>query len=77
MTTNMETLRGADWDQLERDVVERIRLLGAVAKKGGDGEEWDKIANDLIIPNIGLLAQFCSNVEIAEDPNPDKPDEAE
>jgi len=65
--TNMEILRKADWGQLERDVVERIRILRATAEKGGEGEVWDQIANDLIVPNIALLAQFCSNVEIKEE----------
>ena len=67
METSIEKLREADWDKLEKDVVGRIRMLRGLVMKGGEGETWDKIANDLILPNIGLLAGFCANVEIEEE----------
>ena len=62
--TNLETLKKANWDQLEKDVVERIRMLKALAQKLEPSEVNDQIVSDLIVPNCALLAQFCSNVEI-------------
>jgi len=64
--TNIETLRKANWDQLEKDVVERIRMLKALAMKLEPSEINNKIADDLIAPNCALLAQFCSNVDIED-----------
>jgi len=64
--TNIEILRKADWDQMEKDVVERIRMLKALAMKLEPSEIHDKIADDLIAPNCALLAQFCENVKIED-----------
>ena len=73
--TNMEKLRTADWDQLERDVVFRIRLLRATCEKLEPGAVSDKIAQDIFLPALGLLAEFCACVEIGE-PDDDEDDNA-
>ena len=67
MTTNMQTLKDADWDTLERDVMLRIRLLRKVAEKLDGNALSDKIANELILPNLKLLAAFCASVEVEGD----------
>lgn len=64
--TNIEILRAADWDRMERDVVERIRMLKAMVMKLEPSELNDKIADELIAPNCALLAEFCSNVKIED-----------
>ena len=49
---------------MERDVVTRIRLLRDLANALPDKRLADKMANDLILPNIQLLAEFCESVDI-------------
>lgn len=70
MQTDMATLAAADWDDLEREVVTRIRLLRMTAQGLSEddplSEYHDRIANDLILPNVRLLAQFCANVNVGE-----------
>ena len=46
----------------------RISLLEATVEKclREHGEVGKKIYDDLIVPNVKLLAQFCTNVEIDE-----------
>lgn len=62
--TKMETLKNADWDKLENDVVVRIRMLRALVGKTDADAVNDAIASDLILPNITLLAEFCENIDI-------------
>ena len=64
MTTNIETLRTAGWDAVEKEVVMKLRLLRAMAEKLPSTPENDRIAKDLIIPALGLLGEFCQCVEI-------------
>jgi len=67
MKTTIKTLKNADWDRLERDVVARIRMLRLAS--GGMEDDWlsDKIAQDLFYPCLQLLAEFCTAVEIKID----------
>lgn len=55
-----------DWVALERDVVDRIRFLAAY--EGTITYPWTelqkKIWDDLVMPNLRLLGQFCANVDI-------------
>lgn len=62
--TNIETLRRADWDELERDVVTRIRALKAVAAGLEPDAASDRIANELMLPALELLAEFCTSVDV-------------
>jgi|GEM_PF-4562559 len=68
MKTSMTRLAKADWHGIEKDVVERIRVLHATAKAMANPphnvEVADKIANDLILPNMKLLATFCTNIDM-------------
>jgi len=66
--TTMEQLAKADWKALERDVVTRIRIMAILARTikretPDEIETADKIANNLILPNIQLLASFCAAIK--------------
>lgn len=65
--TKMETLKNADWSQLEEDVVTRIRFLRSFVEKTDADAVNDAIASDLILPNLALLAEFCENIDIKEE----------
>ena len=56
------------WDSLERDVVERIRILRAVEEQiyTFDVDLREPIWNDVILPNVRLLAELCAAVRIEE-----------
>ena len=75
LKTDMATLAAADWDNLEREVVIRIRLLKAMAQNLSPNdplaEHHDGVANDLILPNIRLLAAFCASITIGEEEESD------
>lgn len=62
--TNVPTLKSADWNQLTDDVVIRIKFLESVVKSMEENDANDLICNDLIYPNLEILADFCANVEI-------------
>jgi len=55
-----------EWAAMERDVVDRIRFLAAYEgsipspRTGLHKKIWD----DLVMPNLILLAEFCANVDI-------------
>lgn len=64
-----------DWNRLERDVVLRIRALAAICSDKLDAPEDLRAAiyRDLVLPNVRLLAEFCSAVRIDdEDTGPDE-----
>ena len=64
MTTNIETLRKANWDRLERDVVMRIRLLRTAVQGMARDPISDKLAEDLFMPCIELLGSFVGAVDV-------------
>ena len=66
--TSILQLRKADWGRLEADVVTRIHLLKSMADALEPNPTTEKIANDLIVPAIALLGQFCSMIDIEESP---------
>ena len=61
--TDMATLKAADWDKITKEVNERIAMLRATCEMK-PSPAADKIANDLILPNIMLLGEFITNIEI-------------
>jgi hypothetical protein len=63
MKTDIETLRKASWDKMEAQVVDRIRLLKAMAQNIVKNELSDQIANDLVLPALSLLGEFCETVK--------------
>ena len=69
--TDIATLRNARWDQLEQEVVFRIRLLKGIAEKLEPTPFNDAIAQDLILPAMALLAEFCQSVAISEEEEED------
>jgi hypothetical protein len=64
--TDIMTLRSADWTGVERDVLIRLRLLRAMAEKLEPNPINDKIANDLIMPCLRLLGDFCTRIKVDE-----------
>lgn len=66
MKTSTKQLSGADWDAMEREVVEKIRLLKSFSQAMPGNPVMEKVANDLILPCVGLLADFCASVQIGE-----------
>ena len=69
--TDIATLRNARWEHLEQEVVFRIRLLKGIAEKLEPTPYNDAIAQDLILPAMGLLAEFCQSVAISEEEEED------
>ena len=61
-------VRRADWDQIEANVVESIRGLKAISVGMPRNLASAAIARDLILPIIDLLAHFCANVKIEDEP---------
>ncbi len=64
----MAQLAKANWDEMEREVVARIRVLAqtarAMARPPHNAEIADKLATGLILPNVQLLAAFCEAVDL-------------
>lgn len=67
-TTDLRTLQGAEWDVMEREVVERIHALKAITDGLKPGPMADKIAQELILPNIATLAHFITSVQLEGEP---------
>lgn len=67
MTTDIATLKAADWDKLEQQVRERIAILRAIVTDLDASPISDKLANDLILPAVALLADFCTRVTIDDE----------
>lgn len=68
-TTNITTLQAADWDKLHDDVSERIQLIEQAVKKLKPNPLHDKIANELFMPALKLLADFITRIQIERDPD--------
>ena len=64
----LDDLKKVDWDLMAYDVNERIQLIADLAVAAEKTPLMDKITEDLILPNLRLLAEFCENVEIKEEP---------
>lgn len=59
-----------DWANLESDVVDRIRALAVTFSSGkldAPRELEEKLWNELALPNLRLLAEFCTNVTISDE----------
>lgn len=50
------------WDAVEEEVVRKFRYLKMLLTATPEPMR-EKIMEDLIVPNITLLANFCSNIE--------------
>lgn len=64
LKTNVTTLKAADWNELTNDVVTRIKALEATVNSMDESDVNDAICNDLIYPNLEILAEFCANVDL-------------
>ena len=68
MQTDIETLRQADWDGVESEVLKKLRLLRAAVHKLEPNALNNKLAADLFLPALAKLGEFCTLVTIDEDP---------
>jgi len=66
MKTSIAALKKADWDRMESDVVTRIRLLKTAVQGMQASPLNDKIAEDLFLPCLQLLGDFCGAFDITE-----------
>ena len=62
--TNVSTLRQADWEGTEKEVVEKIRALRDLVQKMELNALNDRVCSEAIYPNLTLLGMFCTNVRI-------------
>jgi hypothetical protein len=57
-----------DWLKLKADVIERIDALAAIYDRlDATPETRARIWNELALPNLRLLAQFCTNIWFTDD----------
>lgn len=64
--SKLEMLQRENWDVLERDVLERIRILRAMCFGLKPGDSGELIARDVIEPHVRMLAEFCASFELDE-----------
>jgi hypothetical protein len=73
MTVTYETrCDKVDWDNLKTEVItklEYLRMAWAASEQGAPTELHRKIVNDLYVPAIRLLAEFCACLEVDEAPD--------
>jgi hypothetical protein len=65
--TNIEQLRLAQWDKVEKEVVMKIRILRAACEKLEPNPLNDKIAEDLFLPALSLLGEFCMRIKFDDE----------
>ena len=53
-----------DWDEIERDVITKIRALRTIATQLSPDGMRQKLVEDLILPAMCLLGEFSNCVEI-------------
>lgn len=66
-----------NWGKLRAAVVERIEYLQIADEKLELPGRWkDKFRQDLIMPHVELLAQFCAAIKVGDEveDDPDEPD---
>jgi len=73
METDILTLRQADWESVEQEVVYKLRFLRAAVEKLEPTELNNKIARDLFLPALKKLGEFCTMIKLDEQTEPDKP----
>jgi len=65
--TDIATLKKADWNKVEDEVVEKIRLLKAACLHLESNPLNDKIAEDIFLPALALLGDFCTRITLESD----------
>lgn len=67
MNNSAGTLANADWDNIESELLFKFRCLRQLSQhlhQIHPESVADKIANDLVLPCLELIADFCACVEI-------------
>jgi hypothetical protein len=72
MKTSIMQMRGANWSKVRRDVNKRINLLEAIVQRLEPTPINDAIANDMILPALELLGDFCACVVIENEPESER-----
>lgn len=65
--TNVKTMKSADWNQIEQDVVSRIRAMKATVEHMEENAVNDQICQDVILPLIEMLTEFCAHIEAGDE----------
>jgi hypothetical protein len=65
--TDVEQLRKAQWKEVEREIVLKLRALHALVDKMESNQDNNKMANEAIAPLLGYLGYFCSCIELKGD----------
>jgi len=58
MQTDIETLRQADWDGVESEVLKKLRLLRATVQELEPNALNNKLAADLFLPAMAKLGEI-------------------
>lgn len=69
-TTDQKTMAAADWEKVERETVEKIRLLKAMVQGLEPGPLTDKVCAELVMPAMAHLAAFNLAVQVEDDSEP-------
>ncbi len=59
-----------DWTNITAEVLaklEYLRIAWAASEREGPPELHAKLVNDLYVPTVRLLAEFCACLEVTED----------
>lgn len=62
--TDVAQLRKAQWQEVEREIVTKLRALHALVDNMEVNKENDKMANEAIAPLLGYLGYFCACIEL-------------
>ena len=73
METDIETLRQANWESVEQEVVHKLRFLRAAVETLEPNELNNKIAKDLFLPALMKLGEFCTMIKFDNQTESDKP----
>lgn len=75
--TTLQRLKDCDWDRIENDVVERLRMLRAVVQKTACNPITERIANDLFAPALRKLGEFCTMIRVEEEDGEEEDDDGD
>lgn len=65
--TSIEQLRTAAWEDVEKEVVAKLRALHALVDKMEPGPETEQVVEDAIVPLMKLIASFCTNIKLDDE----------
>ena len=66
MKTDQKTMANADWEKIERETVEKIRLLKTAVQGLPPGPVTEKVCVELVLPALAVLAKFNQCVTVKD-----------